>query len=419
MISDAMKPAGGEVRSLRLFLLSTSLVAALCITSGFLGIAFYNRELIREEMHQNASNNFSNIVHMRRWNANHGGVYVEKRPGVESNPYLENPDITAVDGKVYTKKNPALMTREISEMLQKDEGFSFHITSLRPLNPNNAPDERERAALTAFEQGVREATWEEELGGVAHYRYMAPLMVEASCLACHAKQGYRVGDVRGGISISFRLTEVQEKLQRNAMIVLALAALTIALVIVSFGLFFRKLVQKLSEARAALNRMATTDALTGLANRHALFRRLDEEYERQGRSGAPLSVAMFDVDQFKSVNDVYGHLAGDAVLRDIAWHIQAGVRKYDLAARFGGEEFLLALPGADLPTAQRTAERIRRVVEEQVRAGAGDARRRITVSAGVARLRPGEEAAALINRADTALYRAKAEGRNRVVADAP
>lgn len=418
-MNQTVNPVRAEIHSMRLFIVSVSLVAALSITSGFLGIAFYNRESIREEMLNRAKHNFASVVLMRRWNANHGGVYVLKRPGVESNPYLENADITAADGKIYTMKNPALMTREISELLREDDGFFFHITSLRPLNPSNRPDERESAALKTFEQGVRETSWEEEIGGIRHYRYMAPLMVETGCLECHAKQGYRAGDVRGGISVSFKMSNVEEKLQRNGLIILGLATLTIALVIISFAWFFRKLVRSLGEARAELNRMATTDALTGLSNRHALLQRLDQEYERQRRSGKLLSVAMLDVDLFKSVNDVYGHAAGDAVLREIARHIQAGVRRYDVAARFGGEEFLIVLPDADLPTAQQTAERIRGIIEKQVRVGSGETQRAITVSLGVATLRAGERIEALINRADAALYRAKAEGRNRIVAEEP
>ncbi len=405
-----------ESSSLRLFLISISLVATICIASGFLGIAFYSRGLIHQEMLNSARRNFTNIVLMRRWNASYGGVYVFKRAGVESNPYLENPDITAVDGKVYTLKNPALMTREISELLKKEQGFFFHITSLRPLNPGNEPDAKERAALLAFENGQKELSWEEDIGGLAHYRYMAPLKVEASCLACHAKQGYRVGDVRGGISVSFQMGEVQHKLQRNSLIIAALAVLTIGLVVAFVGLFFRGLIRKLVEARATLSQLASTDQLTGLANRHTLFTRLDEELERQRRSGKPLSVAMIDVDHFKSVNDDFGHANGDVVLREIAAHIRAGVRKYDIAARFGGEEFLLVLPGSDLANMEQSAERIRKAIEAKVRAGPEAAQRGVTVSIGVASLRAGEDKDTLIARADAALYRAKEQGRNRVVA---
>jgi diguanylate cyclase (GGDEF)-like protein len=406
-----------ESQSLRLFIISISLVATLCIISGFMGMAFYSRDLIREEMLNSARRNFTNIVLMRRWNANHGGVYVLKGPGVESNPYLENPDITAVDGKVYTLKNPALMTREISELLKKEQGFFFHITSLKPLNPNNQPDDKERTALTAFETGVPEFAWEQDIDGMAHYRYMAPLKVEERCLTCHAKQGYREGDIRGGISISFQMSEVQKRLQHNSLVILGLATLTICVVMLFIGLFFRGLIRKLADARATLNQMAMTDQLTGLANRHALFERLDEEYERQKRSGQPLSVAMIDVDHFKLVNDSYGHATGDTVLQQIAFHIRSGVRKYDVATRFGGEEFLVLLPNCDLINTQQTAERIRKAIEEQVHAGSGDGQRGITVSMGVASLRPGEDKEALIHRADTALYRAKADGRNRVVSE--
>jgi diguanylate cyclase (GGDEF)-like protein len=307
------------------------------------------------------------------------------------------------------------MTREISELLKKEEGFFFHITSLKPLNPNNEPDGREHAALMAFELGAPELAWEQDIGGIAHYRYMAPLKVEQSCLSCHAKQGYRVGDIRGGISISFQMSEVQKMLQRNSLIILGLATLTIALVMGFIGFFFRGLVRKLEDARAAVTQMASTDQLTDLANRHVLFERIDEEYARHKRNKQPLSVVMIDVDHFKSVNDTYGHATGDVVLREIARAIEAGVRKYDLAARFGGEEFLVLMPNSDLEMTQQTAERIRKNIEGVVRVGPLEDQRVVTVSLGVACLRPGEDTETLLHRADAALYRAKTDGRNRVV----
>jgi len=124
-----------EHRSLRAFIISVSLAVTLCVSGGFLGMALRGRSLIQQEMLNRARTDFRNIVHFRAWNASHGGVYVEKRPGVESNPYLENPDIQAIDGRLYTKKNPALMTRELSEMLKLSEGYFFPITSRNPLTP--------------------------------------------------------------------------------------------------------------------------------------------------------------------------------------------------------------------------------------------------------------------------------------------
>ncbi len=410
--------ASNESDSLRGVVVWISLAAAVCVIGGFLGTAYYSRGLIQEEMLNSARRNFLNIVLMRRWNADHGGVYVLKRPGVESNPYLDNPDILATDGKAYTMKSSALMTREISELLQKSEGFFFHITSLLPLNPNNAPDQSERSALLSFEKGVPEAVWEQQIGGASHYRYMAPLRVEEGCLTCHAKQGYRVGDVRGGISISFQMSEVQKKLQRNSVVMLGLATLTISGLMIFVGLFARGLIHKLEDTRFKLSWLATTDQLTGLANRTTLLWRLEEECRRQQRSGQALSILMIDVDHFKSVNDSYGHAAGDAALKEIAQHIRSNVRKYDIAARFGEEEFLVVLPDSDAVKTHQTAERIRKVIEEQVRVGPADGQRVLTVSMGAAILRASEDKETLMQRADAALYRAKEGGRNCVVVDA-
>lgn len=119
---------------------------------------------------------------------------------MQSNLYLENPDLKAVDGRMLTLKNPALMTREISELANEGSLFSFHITSLRPLNPSNVPDAFETKALQEFETGSKEHLLIEDKPKGAHLRYMAPLLVEQSCLSCHAQQGYSVGHRYGPIS---------------------------------------------------------------------------------------------------------------------------------------------------------------------------------------------------------------------------
>jgi len=407
--------APSEARSLRFFLLSASLVAALCISGGFLGMALRDRKLIEEEMVNRARRDFANIVMMRQWNARYGGVYVEKRPGVVSNPYLENPDITASDGKVYTKKNPALMTRELSELLHTVQGYAFHITSLRPLNPGNIADPREAEALKAFEAGAAERSWTEGEGRAAVFRYMAPLETDASCLQCHAQQGYRLGDVRGGISVSFQVGELKEKLRRNLLVIGGLGTATFILLVVSIVLLFRQMVRRLQEARAELMRLATTDALTGLANRRTILERLEEEVERHRRTDRPLACILLDIDHFKRINDRFGHPAGDEVLRQVARQLQTGVRVYDTAGRYGGEEFLAVLPEADPEAGRLVAERLRALVAGEVRCGDGEA---VTASFGLAQYRKDESADALLARADQALYRAKEAGRNRVESEA-
>ncbi|MCB0153736.1 MAG: DUF3365 domain-containing protein, partial [Anaerolineae bacterium] len=147
---------------------------------------------------------FEHIELSRFWNATHGGVYVPITPDTQPNPYLEDPnrDITTTDGLQLTKINPAFMTRQIAEIAQKEQSIQFHITSLMPIRPANAADPWETTALQAFEQGESERF--ERIAGETgeQYRYMAPLLVKEGCMACHEKQGYQVGDIRGGISVS-------------------------------------------------------------------------------------------------------------------------------------------------------------------------------------------------------------------------
>jgi diguanylate cyclase (GGDEF)-like protein len=166
----------------------------------------------------------------------------------------------------------------------------------------------------------------------------------------------------------------------------------------------------------ALRRQATHDGLTGLLNRNSILSRLTEEVGRQEPESRPLSVLMIDIDRFKLVNDTYGHLAGDEVLRQAAARLSAVSRAYDGIGRYGGEEFLVVLPGCDLPAALAQAERLREAV-----AGLPFAIPNhelcVTCSIGVASVE-GYAPEALIRQADEALYQAKTTGRNRVVLQA-
>lgn len=147
---------------------------------------------------------FKQLVLTRRWNALHNGVYVPVTDLIAPNPYLEDParDVVTRDGVELTKINPAYMTRLLSELAADQEGVRFKITSLKPLNPLNAPDDWERDALMAFDAGVREYIGLTQEGGHESFRYMGALITEEPCLACHERDGYRIGSVRGGIRVS-------------------------------------------------------------------------------------------------------------------------------------------------------------------------------------------------------------------------
>lgn len=147
----------------------------------------------------------------RRWNAGRGGIYIQVSDQIPPNPYLANVserDITTPSGRLLTLVNPAYMTRQVNETLESPHGEESHITSLNPLRPQNAADPWETEALTAIEQGAQEQSVMVDDGEHIHYRLMRPLITEESCLKCHAVQGYKVGDIRGGISVTVPAEEL-------------------------------------------------------------------------------------------------------------------------------------------------------------------------------------------------------------------
>jgi two-component system, cell cycle response regulator len=166
--------------------------------------------------------------------------------------------------------------------------------------------------------------------------------------------------------------------------------------------------------------MAITDALTGLSNRRYMESHLGTLIEQAAARGKSLAALVLDIDYFKAINDSHGHDAGDDVLRDFALRIKRSIRGIDLACRYGGEEFVIIMPETDMAVAAMVAERLRRrIAADPFAIAQGTRHIPVTISIGIAGLRGKEDTAAtLLKRADEALYRAKRDGRNRVVAEA-
>jgi two-component system, cell cycle response regulator len=172
-----------------------------------------------------------------------------------------------------------------------------------------------------------------------------------------------------------------------------------------------------AEYHEEIYRLTVLDGLTQVHNRRYLTEFLDREVARSARHGRPLALIMLDIDHFKSINDRFGHLVGDLTLRELCGRVRGVVRQDELFARYGGEEFAIVLPEADLHRARGVAERVREVTEKQPFAFNG-VTYPVTVSLGAAVATPGEQLPTpeLLARADKNLYKAKATGRNRVVA---
>jgi len=374
---------------------------------------------LRQSLRVQAATYADLVLTTREWNSRHQGVFVLKTSQSQTNEYLRKlgiePDAETTDGVSLTMRNPAAMTREVSELTDRREGVRFRLVSEKPVNPDNAPDTWEGRALQRFEVDPRPVYSVETSGSTVHYRYMVPLLVERSCLQCHQKQGYRIGDLRGGLDVSIPYEPTAAAMRRNALIFGGLALVASVGLVTAFGTLFGRYQRGLEEAARELRHIAAVDELTQLANRRTAIERLEEEMARAARTGEPLSVVTVDIDYFKRVNDTAGHAAGDTVLRDVAGRLAATVREYDVVARMGGEEFLVVCPVADTQAGVALASRLLEAVRHR-RFSAGDDSFEITLSAGVTTLAPDDDTDTLLARADEALYAAKAAGRDCVIA---
>lgn len=189
------------------------------------------------------------------------------------------------------------------------------------------------------------------------------------------------------------------------------ANLAISLVVTLLVVFLAHLALERYQHR--IEEMATTDALTGLLNRHAFDILIDKLMAEHRRDPRPTAALLADIDHFKEINDRHGHQVGDAVLKEVARLLQQRLRASDLAVRWGGEEFLLVLKGCDLPEARRIAEDLRQAVSAAPVA-VGDLQLSVTISIGVSLYNGTESPDSMVNRADNAMYAAKHGGRNRV-----
>jgi diguanylate cyclase (GGDEF)-like protein len=228
-----------------------------------------------------------------------------------------------------------------------------------------------------------------------------------------AAAGAQLGVAQASILAVEPVAAIDAISRRYRRLVFLAAAFTLALAAAFAARLARPLAQAVGDV-ARLTRQVQTDSLTNLANRRGLTERLDSELARAFENGTSVSFVIADIDNFKAVNDGYGHQTGDSIIRAVGQALAGAIRELDLAARYGGEEFAVVLPGARLADARRSAERMRRAVAEVDVPGPSGESTRVTMSFGVAEFPTYATADALVAAADAALYQAKHGGKNQV-----
>ena len=232
------------------------------------------------------------------------------------------------------------------------------------------------------------------------------------------ERGYafaRIGDLPFVLNVAVSTSDIEREWRARAAVV-GLSMISLCMLAAAMTFMFGRELRRRAALQREFGRLSTTDALTGLPNRRAFDAALEKAWAVSRRDGTPLSVLMVDADRFKSVNDGFGHAAGDALLRALGKAVaEAAMRPGDVVCRVGGEEFAAILPGADAPGALAVAERVHREVARMRPGAPYPAGRRTTVSVGVASTTDGERvgAADMVAAADEALYAAKEGGRNR------
>ncbi len=214
--------------------------------------AVFDEDMIIRQAEQQARMLYKQILLTRQWASDHNGLFVLKRKGIEKNPYLDLPTVTDSGGNEYFLRNPAMITRELSEYADRDGLGHFRVTSLKPVNPTNTPDEFERSSMKLFTTGLSEKIAVTDSNKGRLVRFAAPLEVKTSCLRCHEKHGYTIGDIRGALSITIPIKWADNLIKSNVNSLLIIGVVSILLVTICLFLMFESLVvrriDKLTEA---------------------------------------------------------------------------------------------------------------------------------------------------------------------------
>lgn len=365
------------------------------------------------------------MVVYRHWNARHGGVYVEADAQTPPNPYLADfpeRDVRTPSGRLLTMVNPAYMLREVFQLEPGLLGLSGRIISTHPINPANAADAWEEAALVRLGGGEKEVA--AVLGGEGgdFLRYMIPLQTEAECLKCHAHQGYKVGTLRGGLSVSVAIDPLREVRRPRLWSAFFGAGffwlLGLGILLVG-GRRLDLQARRRHRAEARVRFLDHHDDLTLLPNKSAFLAELERELDRSRLRETGFALLLVDIDGFKKINQALGHGRGDSLLRQVGEELRRCVGDRGLVGHFGAGAFPVLLPS---PSTMSEAGQLARELIEAFQAPFMVDGQEVFISCGCGITvypNDGEEGAGLLQNAAGALQAAKIRGRGQVGYYAP
>ncbi len=347
-----------------------------------------------------------------------GGVYMPIDQGIKPNPYLAHiphRDVTTKEGRRLTLVNSSYFTRLAHdwEASVLPHGIRGHVTSLKPLRPENAPDEWEREALQALQNGASHWTGIVTDNRGKYFRLMRPRIAKESCMTCHGHQGYQPGDMMGGISVSVPMGSLLAASDKQVY------QLSIWHFLLWLGGILGLLLgyYLLRHQEQQMRYSALHDLLTGLPNRTLFTDRLNQRMETAKRNGHTGAVLFIDLDRFKTINDSLGHSIGDQLLREVGRVLQGTLRCEDTVARLGGDEFVVLLAELDsdaeavITEVQVITEKILEQLAHPHKIGTRELY--ASPSIGIALFsHRSKDSNEVLQQADVAMYRAKEAGGN-------
>ncbi|MEN8257316.1 MAG: ATP-binding protein [Thermodesulfobacteriota bacterium] len=265
--------------------ITVGLVVVLSYGITFYRTSAFQKELVFSQVLQQARMLQQQVLMTRKWVSDHNGLFVLKTADSQANPFLEGKDREILDrsGQAYVKRNPAMVTRELSSYSHQSGAFEYRITTLKPINPANSPDAFERASLLRFEEGEKEVSKVMSKDGKQVLRYISPLYVEESCMECHAHQGYQLGDIRGALSTTILVDWAYGDIKANNRMLLFICLATIVVVGLVIYLFMDiVVVRRLNGLAQAVEQYPEQDDFRGLIHNDDEIGVLTEKFEELG-----------------------------------------------------------------------------------------------------------------------------------------